>query len=131
MDNDNDKIFQISVKGMFFDSEGKLMMIQEPNGLWELPGGRIQKGEDLVECLKRECTEEMGLECEVVEPQPSIVYSSIDKEGRARLMVYFKIHFSSLEFKPSDECIAVKFYVKEEMKTLPTYPQIQKLPEYL
>lgn len=131
MDNPNDTQFQISVKGLFANAEGKLLMMQEDNGKWDFPGGRIQKGEDLIACLERECIEETGLQCKVLETQPSIVYSTIDLEGRARLMVFFKIHFDSLDFKPSEECMAIGFYSKDEIVKLPSYPQLQKLPDFL
>ncbi len=129
MDQKND-FFQVSVKGMFFNEENKLMMIQEENGEWELPGGRIRKGEDLIDCLKRECIEETGLECQVLENQPSIVYTAIDQEGLGRVMIYYKIHLNSLDFKISDECVDIKFYTKDEIKKLKMCPQIQKLPDY-
>lgn len=131
MDHINDKTFQISVKGLFFDKDNKLMMMQENNGLWELPGGRVQKGEDLLACLKRECSEETGLECQILEKQPSIVYAAIDQVGRPRLMLYYKISFNSLDFTPSEECVAIKFFSKEEVKKLKTFPQIEKLHEFL
>lgn len=131
MDHLNDTTFQVSVKGLFFNQENKLMLIQEKNGLWEFPGGRIQKGEQFVDCLKRECREETGLECEVLDRLPCIVYPAIDREGRGRIMVYFKVKFGSLDFKPSDECVAIKFFHKDEIKQLPTYPQLKQLPDFL
>src|SRR6266571_1340684 len=130
MDHTNDNYFQVSVKGLFSSAEDKLMMIQEENGIWELPGGRVQKGEDLVDCLERECLEETGLRCRVLEHQPSIVYSAIDKEGYPRLMLYYKISLDSLDFKPSDECVDIKFYTKDEIKQLETVPQLKRLPDF-
>lgn len=127
MNNIYENYFQVTIKGLFFDNENKLLMIQDKYGLWELPGGRMKKGEEFIECLKRECREELGLDCEVLDTQPYFVCPAIDKEGVGRIVVSYRIKFSSLDFKKCDECVNIRFFGKDEIKNLPTYPQIKKL----
>ena len=38
---------------------------------WEFPGGKVEGGESLEDCLKREIKEELGVEIELIEHLPS------------------------------------------------------------
>lgn len=49
---------------------GEILICQRPEHkscplLWEFPGGKLEAGETLKECLKRECQEELNIEIEV------------------------------------------------------------------
>lgn len=61
---------QIAAGIIFCD--GKMLIAQRKRGkdlafFWELPGGKLEAGETLPECLKREMIEEMDLPIEVGE----------------------------------------------------------------
>ncbi len=52
----------------------KILLLQRSHtsgfdpGLWELPGGKIEYGEDLVDALRREIKEEVGLDINIGRP---------------------------------------------------------------
>ena len=54
------------VGGLTYDDEGRLLVVQRANepgrGLWSVPGGRVEPGEDDAAALVREMREETGLE---------------------------------------------------------------------
>lgn len=62
-----DKLYYVGQKA-FIEKDGKVLVIGDPTEGLDYPGGKIQVGEtDLVEALKREVREEVGMEIEVGE----------------------------------------------------------------
>jgi A/G-specific adenine glycosylase len=56
---------------------GRLLIAQRPlggrlGGLWEFPGGKVEPGETLKQCLRREIKEELGMRIKVGQPIISI-----------------------------------------------------------
>ncbi|MBU3583863.1 NUDIX domain-containing protein [Polynucleobacter sp. 15G-AUS-farblos] len=55
--------------GILLDEQGRYLLGQRPAGkpyagYWEVPGGKIEKGESVFQALKRELQEELGIEIE-------------------------------------------------------------------
>lgn len=60
-----------TVTAAVIQQNGKTLIARRPprgllGGLWEFPGGKLQDGETLVECLKREICEELQMEIDVL-----------------------------------------------------------------
>lgn len=64
--------FRIAVKSFIINKDKGLLLIKRRTndvhaaGVWEIPGGRLNLGEDPLEGLKRETKEETGLEIEIL-----------------------------------------------------------------
>ncbi len=57
--------------------KGRILIAQRPfggrlGGLWEFPGGKVEPGETLSQCLRREIKEELGIRVRVGKPITSI-----------------------------------------------------------
>ena len=78
MDKQN---YHVTIKGLFFDRQGRVMLVKESSGEWDLPGGRLEHGEDFHTALKRECQEEMGLDCRVLDAIPYWAWPAQDQDG--------------------------------------------------
>ena len=59
------KITEVAV-GILIDSQGRYLMTSRPEdkvyaGYWEFPGGKLEAGETVIQALKRELIEEIGI----------------------------------------------------------------------
>ncbi len=117
---------RISIKGLVCDEQHRFLLIQEENGFWDLPGGGMDHGENPESCLKREIQEEMGLEVVYMEKNPSYFYASTNPKNQPIVNVLYKISLASLEFKSSDECVALRFFSPVKVQDLAheMYPNV-------
>jgi 8-oxo-dGTP pyrophosphatase MutT (NUDIX family) len=62
----------IGVCGVVFNSSGHVLLVRTAKAGWELPGGRVEPGEELVTALHREVREETGYTLDSVGPLRAI-----------------------------------------------------------
>ncbi len=63
----------ISAKGII-QHEGKILLLKNERTEWELPGGRLERGETVEECVCREIYEELRIACTSVRLNDVWVY---------------------------------------------------------
>lgn len=94
-----------------FDGEQKVFLAKRADtkkflsGVYELPGGHIDYGEDIVDGLKRELKEEFGVETEIADPFFVFTYTNDIKGSHSIEVIYFarlKSDIESITLDPED-----------------------------
>lgn len=61
---------RISARAIIVNTENQMLLVKHHGSeFWSLPGGKVEKNEDLKTCLQREIFEELGILCEVQDLQ--------------------------------------------------------------
>lgn len=77
-------IFLHVVIGILIDADGRILIAKRPQnkycpGLWEFPGGKIEKNENTYDALCREFREEIGIDVVSARPWFQFEYSYPDR----------------------------------------------------
>lgn len=77
---------------------------------WEMPGGQVEKGEDVISALKRETLEETGANINIL--KLGAFYSSVSKPSK--IIIDFISEYIDGGVKENNEIIDAKWFSKEE-----------------
>lgn len=113
----------ISVKGIVFDNNGVWLRKNERDQ-WELPGGKIDKGEKPDEAVIRELSEELGFKTKVqdiIQAYLHTIQGSQDESNGVLVITYLcKLIEKTGEFEIEGEAGKAKFhkFLIEEINSL-------------
>ena len=104
------KIQQVAIKGILH-KDNKVLLLKTTTNKWELPGGRMDFGEDVEQTLCREIKEEIGFEnIEIGELVNFWSFTNVRKETNHHFIIFdFEIFTNEGKIKLSDEHIEYKW----------------------
>jgi ADP-ribose pyrophosphatase YjhB (NUDIX family) len=123
----------IGVAGIVFDAQGRVLLIQRATppqqGLWHVPGGKLEPGESLVEACRREVLEETGVQIEV---QRLLALVERREQGFHYVIVDFLgtlVAGSDADCRPADDAANAAWVAPDELATYPLAPGLAPILE--
>lgn len=99
---------------------GKILMVRrgiEPcRGLWSLPAGFVDAGEDPASAAVRECLEETGLQVAVID-LITVLHGQEHPRG-AHIIIFYRAEVVAGEIIPGDDVDAAAFFDRESLPPL-------------
>ena len=110
--------YRVAVKALIFNDDGQVLVVQNGEGLWEIPGGGWEHGESLRGCLDREIDEELGVG---VATTTDIVmtYQGRNDKGYMALRLVVVATLASTDLRCGDGMVAARFVGASEFAALP------------
>ena len=125
--NENSSDLTVSIlSGVVIIEEGKVLLIKDnKDDFWKLPGGKINDSENLIQAAKREVLEESGKRVKILNKVP--VFYTINKENFIAILIhYFAQFIDDKKLNPIDKkVLEAKMF---SLKDLPTDLGINVLP---
>lgn len=120
--------------GAIIMNRNKMLIVKRANepakGLWSVPGGVVELGEQLHEALKREVKEETGLEVDIERLVDAVDNIVFNEEGR------IQYHYVLLDYlcrprggalKAADDVHDIQWVPLEALQSLPITPSLNRV----
>lgn len=107
--------YRVSVKALIKNDKGEVLVVKEHQDKWELPGGGLDQGESIHDCIQRELKEELNITNNFTESFSKIetqyMPSRPDKElDFWKMSMYFDVMIEGeFTFVPTEEITEARF----------------------
>jgi 8-oxo-dGTP pyrophosphatase MutT (NUDIX family)/GNAT superfamily N-acetyltransferase len=112
-----EKLYPVSVKGVLFE-ENRVVLLENERDEWELPGGKLEAGEELAACLVREVAEELGVAVAIADILDSWVYQVLPRR-EVLIVTYGVRRAASGSMRVSAEHRRLGLFALGELDNLP------------
>jgi 8-oxo-dGTP pyrophosphatase MutT (NUDIX family) len=139
-----EKLFYIGVKGLIKNKQGKILLLKadtsshrrDKTAYWDIPGGRIDEGESVLDALKREIKEETGInKLENHEFFTAVISNHQIPHGRQviglALMIYVVKVPAGSKVKLSEEHVAYEWVSRTEARQRLTHKYPKEFTDQL
>lgn len=117
---------KVAQKAIIYRND-RVLLARDPRtpNFWELPGGRLNVGEDPRDGLRRELREELGVECQIED----VVFLKQFRQGNEKAQPSLVLVYTATLGKDAKlsldprEIAEIGWFTKEEALSLPLFPE--------
>ncbi len=127
-----------AASAVIMNGDDRILLIERTdNGLWSIPGGTMEPGEDITSCCIREVEEETGFKVNILRligiySDPNHVVAYDDGEVRQAFSICFAANIVSGTLRTSSESSEVAFVPLTDLGVYDIHPSIRlRIEDYL
>lgn len=106
--------------GVLVERDGQVLLVRRANepgrGLWTLPAGFVDAGEDPALAAQRECLEEAGVEVRITS-LVDVLYGQEHPRG-AHIVIFYRAEIVAGSLTPGDDVDGVSFFPRSSLPPL-------------
>lgn len=115
-----DCLYRVSVKAVILKDKKLLLVKEEDDEFWSIPGGGVDYGENIHGALKRELTEELGVSEQEIITDGKVIFVIIGAvlEGIPKANLFYRVDIPVDSIKPTSQVIEASWFTIEELISL-------------
>ncbi len=124
----DDCLYRVAVRVIIIHANKVLLIKEETDDWWALPGGGVNHGETIESALIRELHEELGLSTEAISSNYNVVHYNIGNVVNAipRMNFFIKATLSGDSLKQADRGTKWDWFSKNELLRAKLHPTSDK-----
>ena len=114
-------LYRVSVKAVIINERREILCVQEDREMWwGLPGGGLEYGENYIDALRRELTEELSVPSSQITIEPDIIMFANEEvyAHLPRVQFYVRCHLHTSDIKAADDIQAIGWFTAEQLSGL-------------
>lgn len=109
--------YRVAIKALVFNESNQILVVQNDDGNWEIPGGGWEHSESFRDCLEREIDEELGAHVATASGV-AMTYQGINPNGYVALRLVTVVTLENSDFRHGEGMLATQFVGPAELDAL-------------
>lgn len=128
LNNIDDCLYRVAIRVLIVKNDKVLLVKEDSDDWWALPGGGIDHGETVESSLIREVEEELGIPAKAVSSDFQIVHYNIGNIVNTvpRMNLFFKASIPEELLRAKDRVLECKWFTKDEFMRQAMHPSYDK-----